>query len=107
MTEKMMLSEDQAIELFTFFIASARTQLDDPCHYASMRFLTAAEKLREFIIERVSPDMQKMLTTTMEKTEHAQIIVNDAEAYASALDELCTMTAKFLVEQSSLGERES
>ena len=48
MAKKMVLTEEQAMELFTFFIVCARTQLDDPHHYASMRFLTAAEKVRDF-----------------------------------------------------------
>jgi hypothetical protein len=33
----MVLTEAEAIELFAFFISAARTQLDDPCQYASMR----------------------------------------------------------------------
>ena len=56
MTDTNLLTEEQAIELFTFLVTSARTQLDDPCAYASMRLLTAAEKLREFISPGLSPE---------------------------------------------------
>ena len=104
MAEKMMLSEDQAIELFTFLIVSARTQLDDPHHYASMRLLTAAEKLRDFVTDGASPETQKLLNATVDKSEHAQIIMNDSDAFAGVLDELCAMVAQFLVEQNSLEE---
>ena len=107
MAEKMMLTEDQAIELFTYLITSARTQLDDPCHYASMRLLTVAELLRDFIAERVSPDAHELLTSTIEKTECAQIIMNDSNAYSTALDELCGMVAHYLVKQSGLIGRSS
>lgn len=105
MAENFMLTEEQAVELFTFLIASARTQLDDPHHYASMRLLTAAEMLRDFISERTSDPIQEFLNTTVEKSEKAQIIMNDTGAFAAALDELCAMTAQFLVEQSGLGEQ--
>ncbi len=100
MEESKLLTEEQAIEMFTFLMTAARTQLDDPCLYASMRLLSAAEKLRDFITEDVSPEARQLLVSTMEKTEHAQIIMNDVEAYTSALDELCEMTARYLVEQS-------
>ena len=102
MSDRMMLNEDQAIELFTFLITAARTQLNDPHHYASMRLLTAAEMLRDFIDEQTSPEMQTMLNATVNKSEHAQIIMNDTVAFADALDELCIMVAQFLVEQNDL-----
>lgn len=105
MAEKKMLTEDQAIELFTFLVVSARTQLADPHHYASMRLLTAAEMLRDFLADHVSPETQKLLNATVDRSERAQIIMNDTEAFAEALDELCSMVAQFLVEQNGLQER--
>lgn len=102
MTERMMLTEEQAVELFTFLITAARTQLDDPHHYASMRLLTAAEMLRDYISEQTSPDMQMLLNATVDKSEHAQIIMNDTDAFANALDELCVMVARFLVVRNGL-----
>jgi hypothetical protein len=101
----MMLTEDQAIELFTFLIASARTQLNDPHHYASMRLLTAAEMLRDFITEHASSATQNFLNATVDKSERAQIIMNDANAFAAALDELCVIAAQLLVARSGLEER--
>lgn len=107
MTEKMMLTEEQAVELFTFLISAARTQLNDPHHYASMRLLTAAEMLRDFITEQTSSDMQKMLNDTVDKSEHAQIIMNDTDAFADVLDDLCVMVAQFLVERNGLEASQS
>jgi hypothetical protein len=106
MPEKMMLTEDQAIDLFTFLITSARTQLDDPHHYASMRLLTAAEMLRDFITESSSSNLQAMLNATVDKSEHAQIIMNDTDAFAGALDELCILVAQHLVERNGLEEKQ-
>ncbi len=105
MSEKMMLSEAQAVELFTFFITSARTQLDDPCNYAPMRLLTGAEKLRDFILAHASPETQEMLAATIDKTEQAQIIMNDSAAFQEVLDDLCVLVAHYLVQQSGLQER--
>ena len=102
MTDTNLLTEEQAIELFTFLVTSARTQLDDPCAYASMRLLTAAEKLREFISPGLSPEARQLLDSTVEKTEHAQIIMNDAERYTAALDDLCELVARYLVARSDL-----
>jgi hypothetical protein len=85
MTETKLLSEAQAVELFTFLITAARTQVDDPCLYASMRLLTAAEKLRDFISADASPDFQAMLAATEDKTERAQIIMNDTQPTAPPL----------------------
>jgi hypothetical protein len=105
MAKNMMLTEDEAIELFTFLVVAARTQLDDPHHYASMRLLTAAERLRDFMTERASPDTQELLNATVDKSERAQIIMNDTDAFAGVLDELCAMVAQFLVERNNLQER--
>lgn len=102
MENARLLTEEQAVELFTFLITAARTQLDDPCLYGSMRLLSAAEMLRDFITQDASPPTRQFLAATMEKTEHAQIILNDVEAYTAALDELCQMTARYLVEQANL-----
>ena len=100
----MVLSEGDALELFSFLIASARIQLDEPSQYASMRLLTAAEKLREFMMERASPDTHTLLNETVELTTHAQIHTADTQGYSDTLDELCGTIAQYLVEQSGLDE---
>ncbi len=94
-----ILTEDEAIELFAFLLTSARSQLDDPCEYASMRLLSAAEDLRERIVDRVSPLTRALLRGTEEATTFAQMHTNDLEAYTSTLDQLCAQTARFLVER--------
>jgi hypothetical protein len=95
--ESRVLTEDEAIELFAFLMTSARSQLDDPCRYASMRLLTAAEELRDRIAERVGPESRELLRSTDEGIAFAQTHTNDLEAYTTTLDELCTRTARFLV----------
>ena len=94
-----VLTEDEAIELFAYLMTSARSQLDDPCQYASMRLLTAAEELRDRIVNRVGPEARALFERTLTTTAFAQTNTNDLDAYTSALDELCADTARFLVER--------
>jgi hypothetical protein len=106
-SKTMVLTEAEALEIFAFLLSSARSQLDDPALYASMRLLTAVEELREFIRERVSPETQVLLADTDELTTRAQIYMSDMVAYTADLDELCRMTAQFFVDQSSLKDSEA
>ena len=62
-----------------------------------MRLLTAAEELRDRILDRVSPRTRELLEATRENTRFAQIHTNDLEAYTATLDELCATTARLLV----------
>jgi hypothetical protein len=104
MTETLVLTEAEAIELFAFLISSARTQLDEPCRYASMRVLTAAEILRDFIIERVSSDTRTLFEETVETITHAHVYMADTEIYSATLDELCRGVAEYVVGKSGLVE---
>jgi len=105
--EPMVLTETEAIELFATLLASARTQLDEPCSYASMRLLSAAEILRDYVWERVSPENRTLLDATAEKIDHAQMNTADTEDYTATLDTLCRMAAQHLVAQSGLTEEAS
>jgi hypothetical protein len=105
-SNNMVLSEAEALELLAFLLSAARSQLDDPASYASMRLLSAAEALRDYIRERVSPETLSLLTGTDELTTRAQIYMSDLNAYTSDLDELCRMTAQFFVDQNNFEERE-
>jgi hypothetical protein len=100
----MVLTEAEAMELFAYLLTSARTQLDEPCQYASMRLLTAAELVRDSFKARASADAQGFLSSTEPKTAFAQTHTNDAEAYASVLDELCAMVARQLVRRAGAEE---
>jgi hypothetical protein len=104
MSEALVVTEAEAIELFAFLITSARTQLDEPCQYASMRVLTAAEILRDYMMARVTPDTRALLEETVETTTHAHINMVDKEIYAATLDKLCRRVAEFVVKQSGLSK---
>ena len=107
MTETMVLTESEALELFAFLLSSARTQVDEPCRYASMRVLTAAEILRDFMLARASADTQIMLQKTLAPASHAHVYMADTETYVATLDDLCRMVAEHAVARSGLGEEKS
>jgi len=101
-----VLTEEEGLELLVFLFSSARIQLDEPCQYASMRLLNAAEKVRDSIRERVSADTRLLLDGTDEMTAHAQMHTADLEDYTKTLDALCRRLAQYVVEQSGLDEVE-
>ena len=97
-----MLTEEEAVELYTLLIMSARTQLDDPCQYASMRLLDVATKLGEMVEGQAGGKLQEMLGETAVQIDDAIEQMNDPAAYTVALDGLCGRVAQFLVETSQL-----
>ncbi len=97
-------SEEEAVELLTFLVAAARTQLDDPYRYGSMRLLTAAEQLRDAITPRCSQPLRDMMEETVPMTEQAQLNVNQIENYTAAIDALNEVVARYVVESSLLEE---
>ena len=102
MVEGGVLTEDEALELFAYLLTSARTQLDDPARYASMRLLSAAEELRDRIAGRVSPGTTAMFEATVAPAALAQEYVNDRDVYTKSMDELCAIIARALVARAGL-----
>lgn len=98
-SESMVLTEPEAVEFFASLLAAARTQLDDPAVYGSMRLLTAAENLRDITQKRVSPEVRQLFNETISLTTQAQINMLDQETYQAILDELNRKVAAFLVAQ--------
>ena len=96
------LSENQIVEIFVYFLTTARVQIDDPNHYGPMRLLFAAEKLRDFVAGRISPSLQKLFEDTEPVINRAHIVVNDTEKFTAELDHLSTVVAEYLVEVSGL-----
>ena len=96
------LSEDEIVELFVYFLTTARVQIDDPNHYGPMRLLFAAEKLRDFVAGRTSPALQKLFEDTEPIINSAHIVVNDTEKFTGELDHLSAIVAEYLVKVSGL-----
>ena len=100
--DRATLSENEIVELFVYFLTTARVQIDDPNHYGPMRLLFAAEKLRDFVAGRTSPALQKLFEDTESIINNAHIVVNDTEKFTTELDHLSTIIAEYLVKVSGL-----
>ena len=96
------LSENEIVELFVYFLTTARVQIDDPDHYGPMRLLFAAEKLRDFVSGRASPALKKLFEDTEPIINNAHIVVNDIEKFTTELDLLSTVIAEYLIKVSKL-----
>jgi len=94
--DEMVVSEESALEVFVFLLAAARIQLDEPAHYASMRLLAAAERLREGMKARSSAELRAFLEATEPLSEAAQEHLNDADAHGELLDEINALVGRFL-----------
>ncbi len=107
MAEKWVLNEDEAMELLTLLIVSARIQLDEPAQYGPLRLLTAADRLSGFIKARASKETRPLLTQMTEEIPQLHMQMSDVEGYTAALDNLCKAVAGQLVERYGLAEAQS
>jgi hypothetical protein len=97
MAAKMVLSEDEALELVAFLGTAARTQVDEAAEYASLRLLTAAGRLAELIAERVSPETRAFLTGPLKQIPDLAVRTADPAGYVAALDRVCRAVGEHLV----------
>lgn len=102
MPEKLVLSEDEALELLSFLVMSARTQVDEPHEYGPLRLLTAAGRLGDFIKDRVTPETQQLLNGPLKQIPQTATLMADAEGYTTQLDAVCAAVANHLVRHFGL-----
>lgn len=93
----MVLTEDEALELLSYLITAARTQVDEPNEYGPLRLLTAARRLGEFIQSRASPQTQALLSGPLTEIPQTQTRMADYEGYVRQLDAMCAALAQHLV----------
>ena len=93
----VVMTEDEALELLAFLVTAARTQVDEPPEYAPLRLLTAAQRLGEAIIERVSPGTRQLLSGPMQHISEVQTPSADPDDYMTKLDAMCAAIAQHLV----------
>ena len=101
---KLVLSESEVVELFAYFLTTARVQIDDPDYYGPMRLLSAAEKLRDFVINRSSQGLQNFFEDTESIINNAHLVVNDTKKFTAELDRLSVATAKYLLHINKIGD---
>jgi len=92
----MVLNEDEALELVAFLVTAARTQVDEAHEYGSVRLLTAARKLADAIVERVSPETRAFLTGPLQQVPDLAVRTADPVGYVTALDAACRAMGEHL-----------
>jgi hypothetical protein len=97
MATTMVLSEDEALELVAFLVTAARTQVDEAAEYGSLRLLSAAGRLADLIVDRVSPGTRAFLTGPLKQVPDLAVQTADPAGYAAALDGVCHALGRHLV----------
>jgi len=97
MPPALVLTEDEALELLSFLVTAARTQLDESPEYGPLRLLTAAGRLAGLMAERASPATQALLAGPLKQIPDAALRSVDPARYAAELDEACRALARHLV----------
>ena len=100
--KKLLLNEDQAVELIALFLSSARLLISEPTAYGPLRLLTATERLSAMILDDVSPPTRKLLHLCIDRIPHTYTLANEVKEYAAAMDELCEALGQCLVERTEL-----
>lgn len=107
MATKMVLTEDEALELVAFLVTAARTQVDEAAEYGSLRLLTAASRLAELIAERVSPETRTFLMGPLKQIPDLAVRTTDPTGYVAALDAVCRAVGEHLVAHFGLDRTSS
>lgn len=107
MSENLVLSEDEALELLSFLVMSARTMVDEPNEYAPLRLLTAAGRLGEFIKARSSAGTRELISGPLQQWPQTATRMADPEGYTARLDALCAAVAGHLVRHFGLDRRDT
>ena len=102
MAENLVLSEDEALELLSFLVMSARTMVDEPNEYAPLRLLTAAGRLGDFIKNRATPETQQLLAGPLKQIPQTATRMADPAGYTAQLDAVCAAVAGHLVRHFGL-----
>lgn len=102
MSQTMILSEDEVVELLAFLITAARGLIDEPNNYGPMRLLDAAERICIMGQDKASPETRELFAHIIAKSPEVQGEINRTDRFSSEIDSLCRSVARYLVATSSL-----
>jgi hypothetical protein len=102
-----VLTEDQAFELLTFLVTSARLCIDEPENYGSFRLIDAASRLLGMLLDgegAVDGDFYARLRQEID--ERKTMVMYDEAAYADLLKHAAREVGRHLKVRSVAGARE-
>lgn len=106
MSEELVMTEGEALELLAFLVTAARTQVDEAAEYAPLRLLAGATRLADVVASRVSPKTRALLAGPLRAMPATAVPSEDRDGYVARLDALCAAVADRLVEHFDLDRQE-
>jgi hypothetical protein len=98
---QLVLTEEEAVELFAFLVTAARTQLDEAAEYGPLRLLTAARRLGEMIAPRSSEPVRQLVTGPLQQLGPVPLSDDNRDDFAAQLDTVCSCVPDSGVTRSS------
>jgi len=97
MNQPKVLTEDDAFELLTFLVTSARGCVDEPETYGTFRLIDAASRLLGFLLKGEGVEDGEFYSHLKEEIDEKKFwLVTDLEAYFNFLSEVTRKVAKRL-----------
>jgi len=97
MNQTKVLSEDEAFELLTFLVTSARGCVDEPESYGTFRLIDAASRLLEFLLKSEEVEDREFYSHLKEEIDEKKLwLTTDVEAYFNFLGEVTRRVTKQL-----------
>jgi len=101
MTLRLVLSEDETLEVVAFLVTAARTLLDEPVDYGPMRLLSAAQQIAAAAAPRSAPAAQALLLRlSAEIPSRLRERLRDPGMYRTVLDGFCRTVAEELARRA-------
>jgi len=100
---QLVLTEDEAVELFAYLVTAARTQLDEAAEYGPLRLLTAARRLGEMVAPRSSEPLRELVTGPLQELGPVPLSEDDDRGeFAAQLDAICVAVADHAMQRLRL-----
>ncbi|MGD9988925.1 DUF6092 family protein [Pseudonocardia sp.] len=93
---RLVLDEDEALEVLAYLVTAARTQVDEAAEYGPLRLLTAARRLAGFLGPRSSAETAVFARDHVEPMPELAVPREGREEYVARLDELCAQLGGLL-----------
>ena len=104
--ERPVLSTGAVLEILTYLVSAARTQIDEAAEYGPMRLMTGARRLTEQLPEDVvaasGPALARFLRE-LGAVEPTATSTRNRSEYVERLDALCELAADALLETHGRG----
>ncbi len=95
MSTTWVLDEDDALDVLSYLVTAARTQVDEAAEYGPMRLLTAARRLADAMAPRASAEFA-VLDAAIGELPLLAVPRDDREGYTDRLDTVCRVLAAHL-----------